>query len=163
MIEEGMGGHQSTRSLKDEWLTPPELLEKLGEFDLDPCSPIDRPWSTAREHYTVEDNGLLKRWQGRVWCNPPYGRDTIKWLVRCAEHDNAIALIFARTETEMFFKCVWERATAALFLKGRLSFYHSDGSKAQNNGGAPSVLVAYGKNNATILQDCGIAGKYITL
>lgn len=23
---------------KVEWLTPPELVKKLGEFDLDPCS-----------------------------------------------------------------------------------------------------------------------------
>ncbi len=25
---------------KDEWLTPPNILEALGVFDLDPCSQI---------------------------------------------------------------------------------------------------------------------------
>ena len=37
---------------KDEWLTPPEITTDLGPFDLDPCSPIKRPWPTAENHYT---------------------------------------------------------------------------------------------------------------
>ena len=53
----GMGGHQSARMKNDEWLTPPAIIEKLGTFDLDPCSPIKRPWSTASNHFTVEDDG----------------------------------------------------------------------------------------------------------
>ena len=57
---------------KNEWLTPPCLLDRLGEFDLDPCSPVNRPWDTARHHYTVEDDGLRQPWFGRVFCNPPY-------------------------------------------------------------------------------------------
>jgi len=28
---------------KDEWLTPPYIIKALGEFDLDPCAPINRP------------------------------------------------------------------------------------------------------------------------
>lgn len=56
---------------KDEWLTPPHILEALGRFDLDPCAPINRPWPTADKHYTVNDKGLTQRWEGRVFCNPP--------------------------------------------------------------------------------------------
>lgn len=92
---------------KDEWLTPPELVRALGAFDLDPCSPINRPWATAAKHFTVNDNGLMLPWEGRVWCNPPYGKEAAKWLEKCAMHGNAIALTFARTETQMFFKSVW--------------------------------------------------------
>ena len=51
----GIGGHNRT-DCKEDWLTPPEILAALGEFDLDPCSPIPRPWDTARKHYTVADN-----------------------------------------------------------------------------------------------------------
>ena len=36
----------NTSTGKDEWLTPPEIIKSLGEFDLDPCSPINRPWAT---------------------------------------------------------------------------------------------------------------------
>jgi hypothetical protein len=56
---------------KDEWLTPPPLIQALGEFDLDPCAPIKRPWDMAKNHYTIEDDGLEKDWFGRVWLNPP--------------------------------------------------------------------------------------------
>ena len=32
-----------TADSKSEWLTPPEVIAALGEFDLDPCAPINRP------------------------------------------------------------------------------------------------------------------------
>jgi hypothetical protein len=159
----GIGSHQSARMDKDEWLTPPEILKALGPFDLDPCSPINRPWPTAAKHYTIDDLGLTKPWSGRVWCNPPYGSQTGIWLQKLADHGNGIALIFARTETEMFFSQVWNRAFALLFVEGRLYFHHVDGSKAAANAGAPSVLVAYGIMNADALANSGIKGKVIFL
>jgi hypothetical protein len=157
----GMGGHQSASMGKDEWLTPPWILERLGVFDIDPCSPVSRPWDTARKHYSVLDNGLSKQWIGRVWCNPPYGAEAAKWLSKCAEHGNAIALIFARTETSMFFKHVWGRADGLLFIDGRLYFHHVTGAVAKANSGAPSVLVAYGSANAECLKNCGIGGAWV--
>lgn len=162
-MQKGIGSHESARMLKDEWLTPPEILNELGPFDLDPCSPINRPWSTAKKHFTIEDNGLLQPWDGRVWCNPPYGKEAATWLERCAIHGNCIALIFARTETRMFFDWVWNHATAIKFIEGRLYFHHVDGSKAKANSGAPSVLIAYGKNNAEILKNCNIKGKFLNV
>ena len=62
---------------KNQWLTPPELLAKLGQFDLDPCAPINRPWPTATQHYTIEDDGLKQPWFGRCWVNPPYDTQLI--------------------------------------------------------------------------------------
>ena len=143
----------------DEWLTPPEILAELGEFDLDPCAPKVRPWDTAKEHYF--ELGLMKPWHGRVWLNPPYGNETKHWLNRLVEHGNGIALIMARTETKTFFSCVWEKADAFLFIKGRLCFHYVDGTRAKANCGAPSVLVAYGENNVKILENCNIKGKFI--
>ena len=156
----GMGGHQSATMLKDEWLTPPEILRALGEFDLDPCAPhaSRRPWSTAAEHYSREENGLARPWAGRVWLNPPYGREAARWLARLAEHGDGVALIFARTETSMFFEHVWNRATAVLFLRGRLHFHHVDGRRAEANAGAPSCLVAYARRNAEMLASSGLNG-----
>jgi len=136
----------------DEWLTPPDILDELGEFDLDPCSPINRPWDTARHHFNVTENGLRKDWDGRVWLNPPFGNQAVKWLRRMVEHGDGIALIPARTETNMFFECVWEKAHGVLFMRGRPYFHHVDGSRAKHNSGAPICLVAYGKNNLEILK-----------
>jgi hypothetical protein len=145
----------------DEWLTPPSILRALGPFDLDPCAPIARPWDMAKNHYTKNDPGLLRPWEGRVWLNPPYGLQTKGWLKRLADHGNGIALIFARIETEMFFSQVWNRADALLFIEGRLYFYHVDGTKARANSGAPSVLIAYGESNAKSLLNSGIKGSFV--
>lgn len=152
----GIGGHQSARMKNDEWLTPPGLLRALGPFDLDPCAPVVRPWPMAEHHYTIEDNALARPWHGRVWCNPPYGREADRWLARCIDHGNAIALIFARTETEMFFERVWHAADAILFLRGRLHFHYVDGRRAAANSGAPSVLVAYGNSNVESLMNASV-------
>lgn len=106
----------------DEWLTPPEIIKALGVFDLDPCSPVKRPWDTALNHYTINDDGLSLPWFGRVWCNPPFGREAIRWLRKMKEHGDGIALIPARTETTMFYECVWGYADGVLFIKGRPHF-----------------------------------------
>lgn len=133
----GIGGHQSARSRTDEWLTPPEVIAALGgadSFDLDPCSPIDRPWPTARRHLTIVDNGLIQPWDGRVFLNPPYSTSVIgQWLARMADHNRGIALIFARTETDAFFRNVWERASALLFMRGRINFHLVDGRRARRH------------------------------
>ncbi len=154
----------TTETGKDEWLTPPSIIRALGPFDLDPCSPIVRPWPTAAKHYTIEDNGLIQPWEGRVWCNPPY--DYVEgWLRLCANHGNANAICWASTETGWFFRQIWNRAHGVLFPKCRMAFYHVDGKK----GGSPgkgSVLVGYGQENADRLREAStttIPGKYIQL
>ncbi len=365
----GMSGHHSARADKDEWLTPPELLRALGDFDLDPCSPVNRPWPTAARHLTWQDNGLLAEWKGRVWCNhcnsfrgcttdlrgitsgdetlfdvrdgkasglgslpaaqrnggrtkielpglrasegkkasdtktrgssganqdsgrkeatpekhqgeemeaasifhgqpqkkaasfattveldgkglaevqggmegqmrvlrsergidsrplhssdggtlprnnpkqhgsslpevqhqqaastggclverqteacpncglpafvvvkkprvfcnPPYGREAGRWLARCAEHGNATALIFARTETSDWVEHVWKKADAILFLFGRLHFYHVDGRRAAMNSGAPSALISYDAANTRLLETSLLPGRLVRL
>lgn len=156
----GIGSHHSKSSNTNEWLTPPWLLEKLGSFDLDPCAPINRLWATAKKHYTIEDNGLALPWSGRVWLNPPYS-DADIWLEKLRRHGNGVALIFARTETSMFFQHVWGAADGLLFLKGRVVFYYPDGTIAPGNSGAPSVLVAYGADNVNYLYRSNIEGAFI--
>lgn len=157
----GIGGHQSAAMRSDEWLTPLTIVKALGVFDLDPCSPVVRPWDTAKKHYSILDNGLLKKWEGRIWLNPPYGNETEKWLNRMQLHDNGVSLIFARTETEMFFKHVWGKAASILFMEGRLYFHYVDGTRAKANAGAPSCLVAYGEENVEALERSGIKGKHL--
>lgn len=162
----GIGSHQSPRNATDIWLTPPDIIHALGPFDLDPCAaPNPRPWDTAIGHYTLPQDGLTLPWKGRVWLNPPYGNPAIvaPWMRRMVEHGNGIALIFARTETEMFFETVWKAADACFFLGGRLHFHRADGSRAGNNSGAPSVLVAYGARDARRLRETRLKGHLVNL
>lgn len=69
----------------------------------------------------------------------------------------------ARTETAGFVREVWGKATALLFLHGRLHFHYPDGDRAGANSGAPSVLVAYGERAAERLMTAEIDGTYVPL
>ena len=149
----GLSAHQKNGG-HDEWLTPPEILAALGRFDLDPCAPAVRPWDTASRHFWAD--GLDMPWEGRVWCNPPFGREAVKWLRKLAEHGDGIALIPARTETAMFTECVWGAADAVLFIKGRPHFHYVDGTRAPFNSGAPICLIAYGIHNVAALHSSGL-------
>lgn len=161
----GIGGHHAPfRGRTDEWLTPRDIVESLGPFDLDPCSPVARPWPTARVHYTIEDDGMSKPWSGRVWLNPPYGPETGRWLAKGADHGDTIALVFARTETDAFFRHVWERATSLYFIRGRITFCTVNGARAEHNSGGPSVLVAYGRECSERLRSFNrMPGRFIHL
>jgi hypothetical protein len=138
------------------------MLAAVGPFDLDPCSPVDRPWPMADRHYTITDDGMSLPWDGLVWCNPPFGPDAERWLTRCAEHGNAVALVPARTETRWFVKTIWNVADGVLFLHGRPHFHHVDGRRGAANSGAPICLVAYGASALSRLQTCGLPGSLVT-
>jgi hypothetical protein len=144
--------HERAEDTTVEWLTPPSIVHALGPFDLDPCSPKNRPWSTAAKHYTREDDGLAQPWAGRVWLNPPYGAGMDRWLAKLAEHGNGIAFIFARTETAFFQRYVWSKADALFFVAGRVSFHDVSGAISTGGSGAPSVLIAYGEQNVEALR-----------
>jgi hypothetical protein len=158
--------HDRVEKTKHEWLTPPEILNALGTFDLDPCAPVPerRPWSTAGTHYDIRDNGLMKPWSGRVWLNPPYENDIAgAFLGRMCEHGNGIVLIFARVETANWFNFIWGKADAILFVRGRIRFCHATGKPADGGGGAPSALIAYGTENVEALKKSGIEGHLVIL
>ena len=139
-----------------EWLTPPQLVSSLGDFDLDPCAPPEnrRLFSTAKRHYSKEEHGdgLLHDWFGRIWLNPPYGRETFRWLAKLAEHKNGIALIFARTETKGFHEQVWKKALGIFFFEGRIAFYDTRTGEAADRANASSCLVAYDITNVAAIS-----------
>ena len=135
---------KSVRS-SDEWYTPKEILDALGKFDLDPCAPIRPLWPTAEVMYDQNIDGLSQIWEGRVWLNPPYSRPLIELFVRkLAEHGNGIALLFNRCDSKMFQDVIFPKATGMKFLRHR-------------------ILLAFGEDNAEILRNCAIEGKYVQL
>lgn len=147
----------------DEWYTPPYIIESLGDFDLDPCAP-SHDFYTARKCYTKEDNGLILPWSGRVWLNPPYKNPIIgQFMKRMAEHGSGTALVFNRMDTALWHDIIFPNAIAIKILRGRLKFVGIDGKKSSCGAGCGSVLVAFGKVDAIVLEKCGLDGKYIRL
>lgn len=154
-----------TINILDEWYTPKEIIKSLGEFDLDPSTSLNaiRLNSSAKTYYTIHENGLDKPWFGRIWLNPPYSQPLIQeFLKRMAVHNQGIALVFAKIEAKWFHEIVLEHATAIKFLYNRIKFLRPDGTVgSQPRHG--SMLIAYGKQDAKILSNNILKGKFIQL
>ncbi len=149
----------------DEWYTPKEIIQSLGVFDLDPATSIEayKLNQSAKKIYTIKENGLKQEWKGRVWLNPPYSNPLIQqFLMKMAEHNNGIALVFAKIEAKWFHDIVLQYATAIKFLYNRIRFYKPDGTQGMQprNG---SMLIAYGKQNAEMLMNNTLKGKFLFL
>jgi phage N-6-adenine-methyltransferase len=107
-----------TSSQSVEWFTPPEIIESVreffGEIDLDPAScEKANEIVQARRIYTVADDGLNKPWEGRVFCNPPYGkkRPGVKaWVQKAiAESKNADTILLVNSSTgERWFRPLFD-------------------------------------------------------
>jgi hypothetical protein len=161
-VTRGIGGYTlPNRGATDSWITPKNIIDALGPFDLDPCQCTPQPWVCAENAFGIDQNGLKRVWFARFCLNPPYS-EVWAWVERLADHNRGTALIFARTETEGFVKHVWNRATAIMFIHGRLFFYKPDGSRAKGNSGGPSCLVAYGNDDAQRLKTSGLAGSIVS-
>jgi hypothetical protein len=117
-------------SATSEHYTPKEIIEAavdcMGAIDLDPCSNShEDPVVPAAQHFTVEDDGLSRAWHGRVYMNPPYGRQIGAWIEKlCWEYTRgsttqAIALVPARTDTRWWSLL---RNYPVCFVRGRLTF-----------------------------------------
>lgn len=154
-----------------EWFTPAWVTHPLGGFGLDPCAAAD-PDAPVHAYHRImpPDNGLEANWEGkRVWLNPPYGRETGAWLKKLSLHQDGIALVFARTDTQAFFDHVWGKASGIFFFKGRLKFLHrKDGKLVEgDHAGAPSVLISYDPEdswrNAQMLKESRLPGYFVDL
>lgn len=130
-------------SQNETYLTPAELINSLGAFDLDPACPENMPYQTAKVMLTPKEDGLSVDWRGkgRIWLNPPYGRKIATWCDKfAAEADHGILLIFARTDTAYFARLA-QVAQHLIFLKGRLRFNNILGLPTKLSAPAPSVMV----------------------
>lgn len=134
-------------SESSDWLTPDHILDKIwifwGDTDLDPCASLSDPTHTrAHVNYTIKDNGLRDWWHGKVFCNPPYGKELPIWInhaLRCygmSNNTQILLLIPARTDTLIIQSLLtWPTC----FIKGRLKF-----SNSKNSAPFPSMLTYLG-------------------
>lgn len=151
-------GHKSV-----EWYTPAWIFDELAiDFDLDPSSPHDMETAVpARTKYTIFDDGLKQEWHGRVWLNPPYGKDTPFWVRRMVDHGNGIALVFSRTDAAWCQEAM-KTCTGMLFINGRIQFTPGkENAHKKSRCGAGTVMFAWGADNADALKRMSGHGVYI--
>ena len=153
--------HDDKNNVTVDWWTPKWVFDLMGaKFALDPCSPKGGvPWIPAAKHYTMEDDGLAQPWNGMVWCNPPYGKYTGKWMQKMHIHANGVALVFARTDCQWFHNYV-AKADALLFLKGRVQFVDATNATKGGGAGCGSLLAAWGNEAVDCLIHMKQKGHY---
>ena len=130
-------------SASNEWATPQDLFDRLNalfNFTLDPCSTHEN--AKCPLHYTPSENGLLQDWSGhRVFINPPYGREIIRWVAKAYNESSLGALVVgllpARTDTAWWQDYVQPYADVR-FIRGRLKF-----GGAKNSAPFPSAIALW--------------------
>jgi len=120
--------YSDQKNWSNTYLTDPKLLELLGPFDTDPCVHTEMPWRTATTNmYNINDDGLSRNWEGRVFMNPPY-RNVLQWAKKFIDSRDGIALLNGRSTETKATQLIMERSVAIWFPKGRLSFFKPDGT-----------------------------------
>ncbi len=127
-----------------EWETPSALFNELswlyGGFTLDPCATSEN--AKCARFFTREEDGLNQSWEGKVFLNPPYGRNIGKWVKKAYEESLKGALVVcllpARTDTRWWQDYV--KQGHVFFLRGRLKF-----GCARNAAPFPSAIVTFGR------------------
>lgn len=129
-------------SKTDMWATPQDFFDTLDSefgFTLDACAVRENAKCAA--YYTPQQDGLSQPWHGRVWCNPPYGREIGRWVKKASETAAGggfvVMLLPARTDTKWFHDYIYGKSQIR-FIKGRLKF-----GGCQNAAPFPSMVVIF--------------------
>lgn len=131
-------------------VTPAYVLEPvrvaLGGIGLDPCTEPDNP-TGADAFYTPPQDGRVEPWHAdSIYVNPPYGKAREPWVWRCIEAAEAgrrvVLLMPAATDTRIFQQAI-ERATAAVFIKGRVKFGTMRPNRRWEAASHPSALIGW--------------------
>lgn len=151
--------------LKNEYYTPACITDALGAFDLDPCAPLYQHRHIAEREFTLNEDGLKRPLVGRVWCNPPFTHpECRKFVEKMAAHGDGILLLPNHSFDSAWFQdYIFDKASAIIFLRGRIVFDRSPGVKSGNRAPTGHILVAYGVWNAERLKESGLEGKFVWL
>ena len=140
-----------------EWYTPARYVdaarEVLGDIDLDPASSAKANETVrARRFFTLADDGLKRRWTGRVFLNPPYGlsddgrsnqgvwSDAIIERHRGGSVKEAVLLVNAATDSS-WFQVLWDFPLC--FVAHRIQFCGPEGKGSQPTHG--NVFAYFGR------------------
>lgn len=136
-------------SVSHDWRTPKPLFDALDAefgFTLDAAASAEN--ALCERFLTEGDDALARDWEGRVFCNPPYGRrigEWVRWgyIQSRLKAEVVVMLIPARTETTWWHLFVMHAAEIRL-VKGRIRF--GGGKKANprsHNATFPSCVVVF--------------------
>lgn len=132
---------------KNYWETPQTFFDELNKefnFTLDVASTHEN--AKTKNYFTIESDGLSNKWEGNVFCNPPYGKEIGLWVKKAYEesltNNGVIVLLLpARTDTRYWHDYIFGKAKEIRFLKGRLKFELN--GEAKQSAPFPSAVIIY--------------------
>lgn len=142
------GYKQLMSSATDNWSTPDWLFDRLNTefgFTLDPCA--DERNARCPRYFTRVQDGLSRKWTGRVFMNPPYGAEISAWVEKAwwsmanGHAELVVCLLPARTDTSWWHRYVIRGEIR--FIRGRLKF-----GRSVNSATFPSVVVVFDRVSA---------------
>ncbi|BDA71672.1 hypothetical protein CAL7716_058380 [Calothrix sp. PCC 7716] len=149
--------NQTINKSSDNWYTPPHIVDLvvqvLGDIDLDPCAEVGKK-IPAREHYTVNEDGLSQKWHGHLFLNPPYSCPG-KWIAKLTEEiaigrvTEAIALVPGATDTNWLSPVL--KTQPVCFWKGRIKFLDTN-YEPKLPARQSHVLIYWGSNSARFFE-----------
>ena len=79
-----------------EWETPQWLFDELDkEFHFTLDAAASKTNAKCSRFFNKKDDALTQKWEGVVWCNPPYGKNvTGKWTEKALEENRGGQLLF---------------------------------------------------------------------
>jgi len=167
--EEPKSSQLIQQSTENDWHTPSGYLaavrEVLGGIDLDPASsPAANATVGALRIYTKDQNGLAQPWRGRVWVNPPYGRQAGDFALRlCDEYatgnvTEAIILVNAHCTDTNWFQPLWDHTLC--FTDHRIDF-DAGGRTKKTSSTHGSVFIYLGPDPARFGKHFGQFGPVV--
>lgn len=150
-------------SESNEWYTPKRYADLahavMGGIDLDPAScQAANQNIQANRIFDIDDGGFDRKWSGRVWLNPPYGRgddgsNQAAWSQKLiAEYKSgnvseAMLLVNAATGNK-WFADLWEFPIC--FVDHRIRFVSPQGQNSQPT--HSNVIVYLGENTRRFIE-----------
>jgi hypothetical protein len=154
------------KSDKNECRTPIHIIDMVkkvfeGSIDLDPASSsIINKKIEATQIFTIDDDGLSKKWEDNVWVCPPQTEPLIskfcaKIVAEQKNYKSCIVMVENATETKCFQK-ICTIASAICFPSGKVKFWNLDKTSASLKsqaiiyiGGQPDLFIEVFKEKGT--------------
>jgi ParB family chromosome partitioning protein len=153
----------------DQWYTPERFIKAaraaMGSIDLDPASSeAANAVVKATRFFSIEDDGLQKKWEGNVWINPPYSQpaltDFVEKLKKEVESGRVTqACVLVNNASDVKWHVVLSKlASAHCAVACRVSFWkeqEGDGAGSPVQGSDVLYIGNRVKDFATVFQSHG--------
>ena len=144
-------------SESNEWYTPAPVVDLVrfifdGPIHLDPASnPAANETVAAQAYFDVNQgyDGLELRWgrpQHNVFCNPPYGRGTGKWVDKALREQSKVIMLVNAVPGRQWFQDLAESPLTGWiwFFRRRIKFLDPETLEPQDSPTHDSCLVGIG-------------------